>query len=87
MTFIIANNRAVPRRRGRGSHPAPGPAGENQGDAMLSHSSITSRRQARGWAKRFLGAGRQNAEPRAALEGTALDPPRAAEAKPVGEAK
>ncbi|WP_428560465.1 MAG: hypothetical protein ACP59X_16645 [Solidesulfovibrio sp. DCME] len=54
---------------------------------MLSHSSITSRRQARGWAKRFLGAGRQNAEPRAALEGTALDPPRAAEAKPVGEAK
>ncbi|MEA4856836.1 MAG: hypothetical protein AAGU21_06565 [Solidesulfovibrio sp.] len=54
---------------------------------MLSRSSITSRRQALGWAKSFLGATGQDAAARAAREGTALAGARPAEAKPTGEAK
>ena len=54
---------------------------------MQSQSSISSRRQASGWAKRFFGPARQFPEARAGFESLPRTPVAAGGDKEPGEAK
>ncbi|WP_300160995.1 hypothetical protein [Solidesulfovibrio sp.] len=54
---------------------------------MLSHSSISSRRQAKGWAKSFFGPSRQNAETPARRQPSEFDQPPAPRSPEPGETK
>ncbi len=54
---------------------------------MLSHSSISSRRQTWGWAKSFFGPLRQNAETPARREPSEFDRTPAPRSPEPGETK